>query len=274
MRSAWICVLSLLWSACASSAPVSGDVDDTALGLGSGDEQERDEHSPPSTTPISSSAAPEPAERLLCSPRPISLDSAGALTLRAARPRYRSRLPCGSISPPAMPCQVPSSRIGVKGSQGANVDQLGEARFGLAQSFLSWELARVHFGAYGLPLAPRAAIGGVVAAANAHTRQLRDKHLVGCLSRSRVLAHAHDSLEARHARPARLRTRHRPGQRRKRARAPARALCDCRPIARAASARRLEGALRAGIATYEPHPAPLYAEGSSRPSPRHGCAAR
>jgi hypothetical protein len=46
MRSAWICVLSLVCSACASSAPVS-DVDDTALGLGSGDDAGVAGDSPP-----------------------------------------------------------------------------------------------------------------------------------------------------------------------------------------------------------------------------------
>jgi hypothetical protein len=60
-----------------------------------------------------------------------------------------------------------SWRIGAEGYYGEHVDQLGSARFGVIQGFLSWELARIHFGAYGLALAPRAAIGGILATASA-----------------------------------------------------------------------------------------------------------
>jgi hypothetical protein len=60
-----------------------------------------------------------------------------------------------------------SWRIGAEGYYGEHDDQLGSARFGLVQGFLSWELARVHFGDYGLALAPRAAIGGILATASA-----------------------------------------------------------------------------------------------------------
>jgi len=48
MRSAWICVLAVAWSACAASAPVS-DVDEATLGLGS---DEQDEDSPPTAAKL------------------------------------------------------------------------------------------------------------------------------------------------------------------------------------------------------------------------------
>lgn len=60
-----------------------------------------------------------------------------------------------------------SWRIGAEGYYGEHDNQLGSARFGLAQGFVSWELARAHFGSYGVALAPRAAIGGILATANA-----------------------------------------------------------------------------------------------------------
>jgi len=58
-------------------------------------------------------------------------------------------------------------RIGAEGFYSSHEDVLGRATFGLLQAVVSWELARVSFGAYGLALGPRAAIGGIVATATA-----------------------------------------------------------------------------------------------------------
>jgi hypothetical protein len=109
--------------------------------------------------PADSSEAERAADGLGAEPAGAGLFAAAATRVYLAGP---DALPGAQLG-----CSWGRLRVGGEGFYGWRSDALGSARFGVLQAFVSWELLRIRLGAYGLALAPRAAVGGVFASATA-----------------------------------------------------------------------------------------------------------